>query len=129
MNTGEITKLLHVYVCVLTRPHSIASLTKSSHYTGGGGGASINSVEITGITGNIENADLENEVIKVFNKAKVVVNGVKLDKAQIQGCHRVGKKGKVILKTLKYAVESLYCSKNLKGNSPYDTPVFINNFC
>ena len=43
-----------------------------------------------------------------------------------------GKKGKVILKTLnrKYAVESLYCSKNLKGNSPYDNPVFINNsFC
>ena len=90
------------------------------------------SVEITGIPGNIENADLEDEVIKVFNKAKVVVNGVKLDKAQFQGCHRVGEKGKVILKTLnrKYAVESLYCSKNLKGNSPYDNPVFISNsFC
>ena len=52
------------------------------------------SVEITGIPGNIENADLGDEVIKVFNTAKVVVNGVKLDKAQIQGCHRVGKKGK-----------------------------------
>ena len=61
-----------------------------------------------------------------------VVNGVKLDKAQIQGCHCMGKKGKIIVKTLncKFAVESLYCSKELKANSPYDNALFINNsFC
>ena len=58
------------------------------------------SVEITGIPEDIANARLEDEVIKMFNSCQVVVNGNKVDKSQIQGCHRKGKKGKVILKTL-----------------------------
>lgn len=90
------------------------------------------SVVISGIPANISDDALEDEAIKVFESAKVLVNGVKLDKSQIQGCHRIGKKGTVILKTLnrKFAIESLYCGKNLKNNSPYSNSVYINNsFC
>ena len=90
------------------------------------------SVEITGIPTNIPDNGLEDEVIKIFDRAKVEVNGTKLDKLQIQGCHRIGKMGKIILKTVnqKLATESLFCSKNLKGNSPYQNDVYFNNsFC
>ena len=90
------------------------------------------SVEISGIPANIEQDDLEGEVIKIFDTAGVIVNGAKLDVHQIQACHRTGKKGKVIVKTLnrKFAMESLYCGANLIENSPYDNAVYINNsFC
>ena len=90
------------------------------------------SVVISGIPNNIKQDALEDEVVRIFDMAKVVVNNSKLDKSQIQGCHRIGKKGNVIVKTVnrKYAMESLYCGKNLKGKSPYETPVYINNsFC
>ena len=85
-------------------------------------------VEISGIPGDTPQTQLEDEVIKNFNLAGVTVEGQKLDKLQIHACHRIGKKGKTIVKTVnrKFAEQGLFCGKNLKGNSPYDTPVYIN---
>ena len=47
------------------------------------------SVAITGMPTNIPGNGLEDELIKIFDHAKVEVNGTKLDKLQIQGCHRI----------------------------------------
>ena len=50
----------------------------------------------------------------------------------ISACHRIGKKGKTIVRFVnrKFANEGLYKGSNLKGKKLYSTPVFINNsFC
>ena len=89
-------------------------------------------VEISGIPVSVSQEKLEDEVIKLFNTAGVEVDGHKLDKLQIHACHRIGSKGATVVKTVnrKFAEQSLYCSKNLKGKSPYPTEVYINSsFC
>ena len=91
------------------------------------------SVEITGIPSNIEQKDLENEVIKVFNEAKVQVHGRPLEPMDITACHRIGKKNVTIVRFVnrKFAYAGLTCGKNLKGTNVYGgTPIYINNsFC
>ena len=90
------------------------------------------SVEISGIPDTVPQAQLEDEVIKLFNVAGVKVDNQKLNKLQIHACHRIGSKGVTIVKTVnrKFAEQGLYCSKNLKGKSPYPTDVYINSsFC
>ena len=89
-------------------------------------------VEITGIPGDIPTDALENEVIRIYDVAQVNVNGTKLRRTDIQACHRVGKRKTVIVKFVnrKFANEGLYCGKHLKNNSPYAAPTYINNsFC
>ena len=72
-------------------------------------------VEISGIPEDIHQKQLENEVIKIFGITGVAVEGQKLDKLQIHACHKIGKKGKTIVKTVnhKFAEQALFCSKNL----------------
>ena len=90
------------------------------------------SIEISGIPANISHNDLEDEVIRIYDMAEVRVHDTKLNKLAIHACHRIGKKGKVIVKftNRKYAIQGLYCGKNLKTNPPYRSPTYINNsFC
>ena len=89
-------------------------------------------IEISGIPTSIEQNGLEDEVIKIFEAADVFVHGEGLRKRDIQACHRIGKKGATICKftNRKFARESLFCGKNLKGKKLYDSNVYINNsFC
>ena len=89
-------------------------------------------IEIHGIPGSIKNEQLEDEVMRIYDMAGVSVHGIKLDHLAIQACHRIGKKGNVVVKftNRKYATEGLYNGKNLKENKPYETPTYINNsFC
>ena len=44
-------------------------------------------IEITGIPKTVKQADLEDEVIKIYNAASVMVKGCTLDYSQIQACH------------------------------------------
>ena len=92
------------------------------------------SVEISGIPSNIEQKDLENEVIQVFNEAKVRVHGRPLDPMDITACHRIGKKNVTIVRFVnrKFAYAGLTSGKNLKGTRLYgeNNPIYINNsFC
>ena len=90
------------------------------------------SVEISGIPDSIPDSKLEDEVIKIFDIAGVKVGDQKLDKIHIHACHRIGTKGKTIVKTVnrKFAENALYRSKNLKGKSPYENSIYINSsFC
>ena len=91
------------------------------------------SIEITGIPEQIQTKDLEKEVIKVYQEARVEIHGRQLDVSDISACHRVGKKGVTIVRFVnrKFAMQGLYKGKNLKGTKLYgNTPVYINNsFC
>ena len=87
------------------------------------------SIEITGIPANVVQNDLENHVIDIFNEAKVKVHGKSLDHIDIEACHRIGKKNKVIARftNRKFAREILYKSKNLKGTKIYgNQAIYIN---
>ena len=85
-------------------------------------------IEITGIPGDISNDALEDEIIRIYDVAQVNVNGTQLVKTDIQACRRVGKKNIVIVKFVnrKFANEGLYCGKNLKNNFPFMAPTYSN---
>ena len=85
-------------------------------------------IENTGIPGDISNDALEDEIIRIYDVPQVNVNGTQLVKTDIQACHRVGRKNIIIVKFVnrKFANEGLYCGKNLKNNSPYPAPTYIN---
>ena len=91
------------------------------------------SVEIVGIPDTIEQKDLEKEVVKVYNAANIKVHGMPLTQKDISACHRIGRKGKTIVRFVnrKHAIEGLINGRNLKGKTLYgSTPIFINNsFC
>ena len=90
------------------------------------------SVEITGIPENIDQKDLEGAVIDVYNAARITVHGAALSPKDISACHRIGKKGKTIVRFVnrKFAMEGLINGRNLKGTNLYGTPIYINNsFC
>ena len=90
-------------------------------------------IEITGIPADIENQNLEEEVVKIYQKAGVEINGKNLDSSDIQACHRTGKKNRTIciFVNRKCAREGLVCGRNLEGTGIYGTsPVYINtSFC
>ena len=93
-----------------------------------------NTIEITGIPDTIAQNQLQNEVIKIYTAAQIVVDGDTLERRDIQACHRIGKKGVTICKFVnrKFANEGLYNGRNLKGKDLYgnNSKVFINNsFC
>ena len=58
------------------------------------------SLEISGIPANIKEEDVENEVIEIFKEAKVILNRQPLKSLNIQAAHRIGRKGKVIVKVV-----------------------------
>ena len=91
------------------------------------------SVEISGIPSSIGQNDLEDEVIKVYNEAKVQVHGNQVTKLDISACHRIGKNSVTIVRFMnrKFAMEGLFNGKNLKGTKLYGgSPIYINNsFC
>ena len=93
-----------------------------------------NTIEITGIPESVDQDDLEDQVVNIFEAAGVSVNGQKLDPFQIQACHRIGKKGITIIKFVnrKFAYEGLRCGRNLKDKEIFgsNSKVYINNsFC
>ena len=51
-----------------------------------------NCIEISGIPSTIDQGNLEEEVIKIYDEAGVKVHNRKLSNFDIQGCHRIGKK-------------------------------------
>lgn len=87
-------------------------------------------LEITGIPADIPQEELEDDVIDLFKDMKVTVNRQPIRKIDIQAVHRIGKKGKVILKVVnrKFAQEALYNGKKLKDNKKYGegTKLYIN---
>ena len=90
------------------------------------------SVEISGIP-VVENQNLEDEVIKVYNEAKVNVFGRQLKKEDISACHRIGKKQETTIVRFvnrKFAFAGLVNGKNLKDSELYNNSIYINNsFC
>ena len=95
------------------------------------------SVEISGIPEdpNETTAKLQDEVIKVYEKAGVIVEGRGLEKMDISSCHRIGKKGTTICRFVnrKFAWTGIANSKNLKDSGLYDSDVtsiviFANRF-
>ena len=56
------------------------------------------SLEISGIPGSIKDDEIEKEVIEIFKDAKVTVNRQPIKPMDIQAAHRIGNKGKVIVK-------------------------------
>ena len=94
----------------------------------------INYVEISGIPANIPNSQLEEEVRKIYDSAKFVVNDNNLRGYDIEACHRIGKKGSTIVKFMyrKFAEVTLYNGKQLKDIDIYGprNKLYINNsFC
>ena len=87
-------------------------------------------VEITGIPAEVEQKDLENHVIAIWNEAKIQVHGKSLDHLDIEACHRIGKNNVVITRFVnrKFAREGLFNGKNLKGTKLYgNKPIYIND--
>ena len=76
------------------------------------------SVEISGIPSNILDGQIEDEVIEVFQEAKVTVNRQPIKSSDIQAAHHIGKGGKVIVKVVnwKFIRAALINGKNLKGS-------------
>ena len=91
------------------------------------------SIEISGIPTTVADAHLEDEVIKVYNTAKVQVFGRNLQKEDISACHRLGRKKETTIVRFtnrKFAFAGLINSKNLKDSNIYNNNVYINNsFC
>ena len=90
-------------------------------------------IEITGIPTDIAQEDLEEQVIKIYNEAKVEVHGRELNRFDISAYHRLGKKSVTIVKFVnrKCTYAGLSKGKNLKGSKLYgNSPIYINNsFC
>ena len=89
------------------------------------------SLEITGIPSNINDDQIEAEVIDIFKEAKVTVNRQPLKPLDIQAAHRIGSKGKVIVKVVnrKFVRSALVKGKNLKGSKRYGvgTRLYLND--
>ena len=81
-----------------------------------------NSIEITGIPDDVQQKDLEDHVINIYNEAGVKVHDESFEKRDIEACHRIGKKGTVITRFVnrKFAKEGLYKGRNLKDKIIYD---------
>ena len=72
---------------------------------------------------------MKDEVIKIFEAVNVYVGGERQSKIPIQAVHRIGKaQEKTVAKFVnrRFASEALYASKNLKDNSPYNNPIYLN---
>ena len=86
--------------------------------------------DISGISMDINDADIEEECLKILKTAKVKVSNRFPNSLDIHAAHRKGKKGVVIIKFVnrKWANTARYNSSNLK-NSDYQG-VYINpSFC
>ena len=88
------------------------------------------SIEISGIPTTVDDADIEDTVIKVLKAAKVKVHTKFPSHMDIQAAHRKGKKGVVICKFVnrKFAYSAVSNSSNLKDADVFDnrSPVYIN---
>ena len=56
------------------------------------------SLEITGVPKSINDEQLEDEVLEIFKDAKATLNRQQIKIPDIQAVHRIGKKGRVIVK-------------------------------
>ena len=88
-------------------------------------------LEITGIPLLIKDDKLEDEVIEIYKDAKATLNRQPIKKLDIQAVHRIGKKGRVIVKVVnrKFVRKALVNRKYLKGNTRYGerTRIFLND--
>ena len=85
-------------------------------------------IEISGINVNVKHEDLEKTVIKIFKAAEVNVDGKELSNSDISACHRIGKKGKTIVRLVnrKYASAILFRGKTLRGKDGF-SETYVNN--
>ena len=87
-------------------------------------------IELSGIPESVSQDQLEDEVIDIFKEVKITVNRQPLKKMDIQAVHRIGKKGRVIMKVVnrKFAQEALSNGKRLKDYRRYgeDSRIYIN---
>ena len=72
------------------------------------------SIEITGISNKVKDEELEDQVLKIYEIAETKVHGESLTKLDIAVCHRIGKKGKTIVRFVnkKFAKNILCWEKN-----------------
>ena len=85
------------------------------------------SIVITGIPIDVDNNMLEDEVINIFNTAGVSVHGKNLSKFDITACHRLGLKGRTIVRFVNRKYTSiLYYGKELRSHADYKN-VYVNN--
>ena len=87
-------------------------------------------LEISGIPSTVKNDEIEDEVIEIFKEAKMTVNRQNLKLIDIQAAHRIGKKGKVIVKVVnrKFVRTALVNKKNLNGSKRYgDSKIYLND--
>ena len=90
------------------------------------------SIEITGIPTSVGQDALEDEVIKIYDEAKIEVFGRQLQESDISACHRIGKKGVTIVRFVnrKVAYAGLFNARNLLNSELYQNRIYINNsFC
>ena len=85
-----------------------------------------NNLEITGISDDVSDEQLEGKVIEVLNEIQVDVS-----RSDIEACHRIGKSKNSSKKTIarfinrKYAKKALLNRKNLRDNVTYKN-IYIN---
>ena len=84
-------------------------------------------IEVVGIPSDVTDEEIEDEVIKVLKAAKVKLGNKFPNAFDINAAHRIGKKGKVIVKFVnrKFAVSAMTNRSNLKGINEY-SQVFLN---
>ena len=89
-----------------------------------------NCIEISGIPAEVEQNKLEDEVMKIYHEADVKVHGKTLGHFDMEACHRIGKKGVVIVRFVnrKFARQGLFNSAKLKKTKIYGNQhVYIND--
>ena len=76
------------------------------------------SIEVSGVPLTVNDADVENEVIKILKTAKAKVGNRFPGPFDVQAAHRKGKKGVIIVKftNRKFARSALVNSRNLKDH-------------
>ena len=89
------------------------------------------SVEITGISADVPQGALEDKVLEMFDTAKVEVHGRSLRKYDIVACHRIGKKGKTIVRFMnrQFASASLYGGKHLRNSAEFKQTYVNASLC
>ena len=89
-------------------------------------------LEITGIPADVVDEKLEDEVIEIYEEAKAILNRQNIfKKNDIQAVHRIGKKGRVIVKVVnrKFVHTALVNGKKLKDSTRYgdNTAIYFND--
>ena len=86
------------------------------------------SIEISGISDKVKDEELEDQVLKIYEIADAKVHGKSLTKLDIAACHRIGKKGKTIVRFVnrKFAKNIFFVGKKIRNDQNFKK-IYINN--